>query len=62
MLAKVALWSMASFTITLEGEETFSCPHDTYILDAAEEAHLTPAAQCDGEASSADHMIRVTVG
>ena len=31
---------MASFTISLEGAKSFTCPDDTYILDAAEEQRI----------------------
>jgi ferredoxin len=52
MVGEATLWSMASFTITLEGGETFSCPHDTYILDAAEENGIDLPYSCRAGACS----------
>ncbi len=43
---------MASFTITLEGGKSFSCPDDTYILDAAEEQGLDLPYSCRAGACS----------
>jgi len=43
---------MASFAITLEGGKTFSCPDDTYILDAAEEQGIDLPYSCRAGACS----------
>ena len=43
---------MASFTITLDGGESFSCAHDVYILDAAEEAGVDLPYSCRAGACS----------
>ncbi|KEF42226.1 MAG: ferredoxin [Cyanobium sp. CACIAM 14] len=43
---------MASFTITLEGGKTFTCPDDTYILDAAEEQGVELPYSCRAGACS----------
>jgi ferredoxin len=43
---------MASFTITLQGGKTFSCPDDTYILDAAEEQGIDLPYSCRAGACS----------
>ena len=43
---------MASFTITLDGGESFSCADDVYILDAAEEAGVDLPYSCRAGACS----------
>jgi ferredoxin len=43
---------MASFTISLEGGPSFSCPDDTYILDAAEEQGIDLPYSCRAGACS----------
>ncbi|MEA5411667.1 2Fe-2S iron-sulfur cluster-binding protein [Synechococcus sp. BA-120 BA3] len=43
---------MASFTISLEGGKSFSCPDDTYILDAAEEQGIDLPYSCRAGACS----------
>ena len=43
---------MASFTITLDGGESFSCADDVYILDAAEEAGVDLPFSCRAGACS----------
>lgn len=52
MVVKATLCSMASFTITLESGETFACPSDTYILDAAEENGIDLPYSCRAGACS----------
>lgn len=52
MVGEATLWSMASFTITLEGGETFPCANDTYILDAAEENGIDLPYSCRAGACS----------
>jgi ferredoxin len=43
---------MASFTITLEGGNSFNCADDQYILDAAEESGLDLPYSCRAGACS----------
>jgi ferredoxin len=43
---------MATFTITLESGETFSCADDAYILDAAEEQEIDLPYSCRAGACS----------
>ncbi len=43
---------MASFTITLEGGNSFTCADDQYILDAAEESGLDLPYSCRAGACS----------
>ena len=43
---------MASFTITLESGESFSCADDTYILDAADEQGIDLPYSCRAGACS----------
>ena len=43
---------MASFNISIEGGASFSCPNDTYILDAAEEAGVDLPYSCRAGACS----------
>lgn len=43
---------MASFTISLEGGKSFTCPDDTYILDAAEEQGIDLPYSCRAGACS----------
>ena len=43
---------MASFNISIEGGASFSCPDDTYILDAAEEAGVDLPYSCRAGACS----------
>ena len=44
--------AMTSYTITLEGGASFSCPDDTYILDAAEEQGIDLPYSCRAGACS----------
>lgn len=41
-----------SFKITIEGGMSFSCPPDTYILDAAEQAGIELPSSCRAGACS----------
>ena len=41
-----------TYTITLEGGSSFSCPSDTYILDAAEDAGIDLPFSCRAGACS----------
>ena len=43
---------MASFTITLEGGNSFTCADDQYILDAAQESGLDLPYSCRAGACS----------
>ena len=43
---------MASFTISLAGGQSFPCPHDSYILDAAEEQGIDLPYSCRAGACS----------
>ena len=43
---------MATFTITLESGESFSCADDTYILDAADEQGIDLPYSCRAGACS----------
>ena len=43
---------MASYNISIEGGASFSCPDDTYILDAAEEAGVDLPYSCRAGACS----------
>lgn len=43
---------MASYTITLESGEIFSCPDDAYILDAADEQGIELPYSCRAGACS----------
>jgi ferredoxin len=43
---------MATFTITLESGETFSCADDAYILDAADEQGIDLPYSCRAGACS----------
>lgn len=43
---------MATYTITIEGGQTFTCGDDTYILDAAEEQGIDLPYSCRAGACS----------
>jgi len=43
---------MATYTIQIEGGGSFTCPDDTYILDAAEEAGVDLPYSCRAGACS----------
>lgn len=43
---------MASYTISLAGGKSFTCPDDTYILDAAEEQGIDLPYSCRAGACS----------
>ena len=43
---------MPAYTITIEGGSAFSCPDDTYILDAAEEQGIDLPYSCRAGACS----------
>ena len=43
---------MASYTISIEGGGSFTCPDDTYILDAAEEQGIDLPYSCRAGACS----------
>ncbi len=43
---------MATYTIQIEGGASFTCPDDTYILDAAEEAGVDLPYSCRAGACS----------
>jgi ferredoxin len=43
---------MATYAIQIEGGSSFSCPDDTYILDAAEEAGVDLPYSCRAGACS----------
>jgi ferredoxin len=43
---------MATYSIQIEGGSSFSCPDDTYILDAAEEAGVDLPYSCRAGACS----------
>jgi len=43
---------MATYSIQIEGGASFSCPDDTYILDAAEEAGVDLPYSCRAGACS----------
>ena len=44
--------AMPAYTITIEGGSTFTCPTDTYILDAAEEQGIDLPYSCRAGACS----------
>jgi ferredoxin len=46
------LATMASFTIQIEGAESFPCPEDVYILDAADEHGVDLPFSCKAGACS----------
>lgn len=52
MLASAFLISMATFAITLDSGDSFLCPDDTYILDAAEEQGIDLPYSCRAGACS----------
>lgn len=52
MLSSTFLMSMATFAITLDSGDSFPCPDDTYILDAAEEQGVDLPYSCRAGACS----------
>jgi ferredoxin len=52
MVESAFVMSMATFTITLDSGESFTCADDTYILDAAEEQGIDLPYSCRAGACS----------